>query len=147
MENVPREAGSEEYRNSEKYQLRAWDTARADSLAPFIAGINRIRHEHRALQSDWSLHFHATDNDQLLCYSKTAGGDRILSVVSLDAHYAQSGWVDLELDKLGISEGAAFAVDDLLSGERYEWKGPRNYVRLDPAVAPAHVFHLPGAAA
>jgi starch synthase (maltosyl-transferring) len=148
MENVPREPGSEEYRNSEKYQLRAWDTARADSLAPFIARINRIRHEHRALQSDWSLRFHATDNEQLLCYSKSAGaGDRMLSVVNLDPHNPQSGWVTLDPGILGIAGDAPFEVHDLLSGERYEWRGPRNYVRLDPAARPAHLFHLAGAAA
>jgi starch synthase (maltosyl-transferring) len=144
MENVPREAGSEEYLNSEKYQVRVWDTTRADSLAPFIARINRIRREHSALQSDWSLRFHATDNDQLLCYSKSgAGGDRVLSVVNLDARNPQSGWVSLDLETLGIGEGAAFEVHDLLSGEGYAWRGARNYVRLDPAASPAHVFHLP----
>jgi len=147
MENVPREPGSEEYRNSEKYQLRAWDTARADSLAPLITRINRIRREHRALQSDWSLHFHATDNDQLLCYSKSGDGDRILCVVNLDPQYPQSGWVDIDLGVLGITGDAPFEVHDLLSGERYEWRGPRNFVRLDPIAAPAHVFHLPGAVA
>jgi starch synthase (maltosyl-transferring) len=144
MENTPREPGSEESLDSEKYQLRQWDLTRADSLAPFIGRVNQIRHAHPALQSDWSLRFHATDNSKLLCYSKTAAGDdQVMIVVNLDPVYAQSGWVTLHLETFGIPATARFEVHDLLSGERYEWHGQRNFIRLDPAEEPAHVFHVP----
>ena len=95
-----------------------------------------------ALQSDWSLAFHATDNEQLLCYSKRAGDDRILVAVNLDPLRVQSGWVDLDLEALGLENDAAFTVHDELSGERYPWRGRRNFVMLDPARTPAHVFSI-----
>ena len=141
-ENRPREAGSEEYLDSEKYQLRHWDRARPGSLAPLIAQLNQVRHAHVALQSDWSLAFHATDNEQLLAYSKRSGGDRVLVVVNLDADNVQSGWVDVDAAALGLDPGAGFAVRDALSKATYTWRGGRNFVRLDPAAAPAHVFSV-----
>jgi len=147
-EHIAREPGSEEYLNSEKYEIRNWERARADSLAAFIGRVNRIRHSHEALQSDGSLHFHPVDNDMLICYSKAAPGqaDVILTVVNLDHRYVQSGWIDLDLAPLALAPGASYEVHDLLSGARYSWHGSRNFVRLDPAVAPAHIFHLPGRA-
>jgi len=160
MENTPRVPGSEEYLHSEKYEIRRWDRSRADSLAPFITQVNGIRRQHPALQSDWSLRFHPTDNEMLLCYSKRVGGgnaggnargnadgDCILAVANLDPLNPQSGWVDLDLEGLGIEPGARFTVEDLLSGASFKWQGARNYVHLDPAQAPAHLFHLPAAAA
>jgi starch synthase (maltosyl-transferring) len=142
-ENRPRDPGtSEEYLDSEKYEVKHWDRRRADSLAPFIARVNAIRNTHAALQSDWSLAFHATDNDQLLCYSKRAGEDCILVAVNLDPHGVQAAWVELDLAALGIAEDAPFTVTDELSGERYPWRGRRNFVMLDPQRAPAHVFSL-----
>ena len=143
MENQPKAPGSEEYLNSEKYEIKAWDRANPVSLAPFISEVNAIRRGHAALQSDWGLHFHSTGNDQLLCYSKTSeDGDQVLCVVNLDATNAQSGWVDLDLDVLGLGADSRFEVHDLLSDERYRWQGRRNFVRLDPDEAPAHVFHV-----
>jgi starch synthase (maltosyl-transferring) len=145
MEHVAREPGSEEYRDSEKYQLRHWDLERPDSLAELIARVNRIRRENPALQSDRGLVFHGVDNDQLLCYSKTAEGsaDAILVVVNLDPHHRQSGWTYLDLGALGVADdGAPFQVHDLLTGARFLWQGPGNYVELDPRVVPAHVFRL-----
>ncbi len=142
-ENRPRDPGtSEEYLDSEKYEVKHWDRRRADSLAPFIAMVNAIRNTHAALQSDWSLAFHATDNDQVLCYSKRAGADRILVAVNLDPHRVQAAWVELDLAALGIAEDAPFAVTDELSGERYPWRGRRNFVMLDPQRAPAHIFSV-----
>ena len=143
-EHVAREPGSEEYLDSEKYQLRRWDLDRPDSLAELIARINRIRRENPALQGDRGLRFHATDNEQLLCYSKASeeGENVILVVVSLDPHHLQAGWVELDLPELGLAAGEGFQVHDLLSGARYLWQGARNYVQLDPASAPAHVFHV-----
>ena len=143
-ENRPRDPGTtEEYLDSEKYELKHWDTKRSDSLAPLIARINAIRRSHAALQSDWSLAFHATDNPQLLCYSKRAGDDRVLVAVNLDPRNAQAGWVDLDLGALGLDEYQPFTVVDELSGDRYPWRGRRNFVMLDPNRAqPAHVFSV-----
>ncbi|HEV7822397.1 MAG TPA: alpha-1,4-glucan--maltose-1-phosphate maltosyltransferase, partial [Burkholderiales bacterium] len=146
MENTPRDDVSEEYLNSEKYELRYWDLERPDSLAAFIGRINAIRRAHPALHSDWSLQFHATDNDQLICYSKSSGGDTVLVVANLDVRWPQSGWLTLDLAALGLAGDRDYEVNDLLSGARYTWRGPRNFVRLDPNVAPAHIFELPAAA-
>ena len=145
MESDPREAGSEEYLDSEKYQIRLWDLDQPGSLRHFVARLNRIRRENAALQSDRTLAFHATDNDSLLCYSKSgeAGDDGLmLMVANLDPHHAQSGWVDLPLGAVGLDAGQAFQAHDLLSGARFLWRGPRNYVSLDPQTAPAHIFRL-----
>jgi starch synthase (maltosyl-transferring) len=141
-ENRPRDAKSEEYLASEKYEIRRWDTQSPASLAPFIARVNAIRHAHAALQSDWSLAFHGTDNASLLAYSKRAGDDRILTVVNLDPHNVQSGWVQLDLAALGLATGAAFHVEDLLGGETYPWRGAANFVMLDPRRTPAHIFAI-----
>src|SRR6185312_7626308 len=98
------EPGSEEYRDSEKYQLRQWNLERPDSLVELIGRINRIRRESKALQSDLGLSFHRSDNDTLLVYSKTTStlSEVILVVVNLDPHHIQSGWLDLNLQALGI---------------------------------------------
>jgi starch synthase (maltosyl-transferring) len=141
-ENRPREPHSEEYLDSEKYQLRHWNVKRADSLAPLMASLNRFRREHRALQSDRSLAFHPTDNDALLAYSKREGDDRVLVVVNLDPHLTQAGFVHVDLAALGLDVGVAYTVRDLLAGASYTWYGSRNFVSLDPAQAPAHVFVL-----
>ena len=143
MENSPRDDISEEYLNSEKYELRHWDLARADSLAAFISHINQIRRANPALQSDWSLQFHGVDNGQLICYSKSAPGNTLLVVANLDVRWPQSGWVALDLAALGIPADRPYEVQDLLSGARYNWQGAHNFVRLDPAFAPAHIFRLP----
>jgi starch synthase (maltosyl-transferring) len=142
LEHEPREPGSEEYLDSEKYQRRVWDLAHPASLAPFIARVNRIRRDNPALQSDRSLCFHAVGNDALLCYSKRSddGGNVVLCVVNLDPHHAQAGWLDLDLQALGLEEGARFQAHDLLSDARFLWQGRRNYVALDPARGPAHLL-------
>jgi len=139
-ENRPRDDASEEYLASEKYELKSWDVASATSLGPLIARVNAIRHEHPALQSDWSLAFHGTDNDMLLCWSKRAGDDRILVAVNLDPVNVQSGWVTLDLGELGLDGAHEITVHDLLTGERYPWWGARNFVMLDPRRAAGHVF-------
>jgi starch synthase (maltosyl-transferring) len=141
-ENRPREPHSEEYLDSEKYQLRHWDLKRADSLAPLMTSLNRFRREHRALQSDWSLAFHPTDNEWLIAYSKRDGDDRVLVVVNLDPHHSQAGFVHVDLAALGLDVGVAYGVRDLITGGAYTWYGSRNFVSLDPAQAPAHVFAL-----
>ena len=137
MEHEPREPGSEEYLNSEKYEIKRWDRERPDSLAPLIRKLNAIRIENVALQSDWSLKFHPTDNDQLLAYSKQDGQNLILVAVNLNPRLAQSGWVDF-----APGEGRAYEVEDLLGGGRYTWNGRRNFISLNPQTLPAHVFRV-----
>jgi starch synthase (maltosyl-transferring) len=154
QEHHPRAPGSEEYRHSEKYEVRQWDLARPDSLSEFIARVNKIRRDHSALQFNDSLHFHPVDNDQIIVYSKVrdglspetaagqSGRDVIVAVVNLDHANVQSGWVELDLGVLGVDPDRPFVVHDLLSGARYTWQGARNFVMLDPAAVPAHLFSL-----
>ena len=144
MESQAREPGSEEYLDGEKYQLRHWDLERPESLREFIALVNRIRRENPALHSDASLRFFASDNDQLLCYAKSTedGANQIVTVVSLDPHNPHSGWLELDLPALGLEPGRPFQMHDLLTGARFLWQGARNFVRLDPARSPAHIFRV-----
>ena len=140
MEHKPLSSRSEEYRNSEKYQIRQWDLDASGSIAPVISRVNKARREHPALQRTHNLTFHATDNDRLICYSKRAVADLILVVVNLDPDYEQAGFVDLDIDALGVDPTHQYQVHDLLTDRRYLWQGTRNYVQLDPAGIPAHVF-------
>jgi starch synthase (maltosyl-transferring) len=141
-ENVAREAGSEEYRDSEKYQLRHWDIGRKDSLRGLIARLNAARRANPALQSDWSLVFLPVDNDQLIAYRKATAdlSNVVVSVVNLDPRYTHSGWLDLDIDALGVEPGTAYEMHDLISNERYTWTGRRNFIRLDPGMG--HVLRL-----
>ncbi|MEO6238015.1 MAG: alpha-1,4-glucan--maltose-1-phosphate maltosyltransferase [Vicinamibacterales bacterium] len=143
-ENVPVSAGSEEYLDSEKYQIRPRDFTVSDSLAETIARINGIRRAHPALQYDHGLEFHDTDNEQLICYTKRApdGSDPILVVVNLDPGRMQHGHVKLPLFDWQLPLDSSVDVIDLLSGESYSWRGEWNYVRLDPATRVAHIFSL-----
>jgi starch synthase (maltosyl-transferring) len=136
--------GSEEYLDSEKYQIRHWDWKSADSLRELIALVNRIRRENAALHEDWSLEFHPVDNDQLICYSKQSNdrSNLIVVVVNLNPHYTHSGFVDLRLDRLGLDQAHPYQVHDLLTGARYIWTGARNYVELNPHSTPAHIFKV-----
>ncbi len=136
--------GSEEYLDSEKYQIRRWDIDRADSLKEFVARVNRIRRENPALHSNDTLTFHRIDSDQLVAYSKATEdlSDLILVVVNLDPHHTHSGWVELPLDPLGLDPLKPYQVHDLLTDARYFWNGSRNYVEVDPRVVPAHVFRI-----
>jgi starch synthase (maltosyl-transferring) len=134
---------SEEYRDSEKYEIRQRSRNAPESLVPLIANLNRIRRENRALQSNASLHFHSVDNPQLICYSKSTFdfSNTILTVVNLDSFNDQAGWTSLDLERIGCSPGESFVVEDLLSGAHYVWRD-RNYVALKPGIQPAHVFRV-----
>ncbi|MGE5175972.1 MAG: alpha-1,4-glucan--maltose-1-phosphate maltosyltransferase [Hyphomicrobiales bacterium] len=136
--------GTEEYQDSEKYQVRVWDHDAPGHLRDVIARVNDARRRLAALQANDGLAFHRTDNDQLLCYSKSAGdgSPAVLVVVNLDPHHLQHGWVDLALDRLGVAAGAPFQAHDVIDGTTYLWEGGRNYVRLDPAAHAAHVFEV-----
>ena len=143
-ENVPRDPGSEEYLNSEKYELKHWDLERTDSLKEFIALVNRIRGENRALQSDRSLRFHPVDNPEIICFSKQTEDLKnvIVVVVNLDPHHTQSGWVELAMEELGLLPQQPFQMHDLLTNARYLWHGARNYVQLNPDTVPAQIFRV-----
>ncbi len=144
LENRAREQGSEEYWNSEKYEIRVWDIDRPDSLRDFIGRVNRIRRENPALHSDWSLRFHPVNNDQLLCYSKSTEdlSNVILVVVNLDPYHIQQGWVEIPLQTFGLDPNQPYQVHDLLSDARYIWHGSRNYLEVNPRVSPAHIFRV-----
>jgi starch synthase (maltosyl-transferring) len=147
MEHVAVKHGSEEYLDSEKYQVRHRDFSvldGPDSLRDFIALVNRIRKRNPALHSDPGLRFHKIDNEQLICYSKATANlaNVILVVLNLDPNYTQAGWTELNLAELGLDLHHPFQVHDLLSGAHYLWHGPRNYVELNPHRMSAHVFRI-----
>ncbi|MBV7701113.1 alpha-glucosidase C-terminal domain-containing protein, partial [Streptomyces sp. TRM70350] len=133
--------GSEEYLDSEKYQLkpRNWDDP--NTIAPLITQLNTIRRNHPALRRLRNLRFHHTDNDALIAYSKRTGDDTVLVVVNLDPHHAQEATVRLDMPHLGLDWHASVSVHDELTGETHQW-GSTNYVRLEPGRAPAHVLHV-----
>jgi starch synthase (maltosyl-transferring) len=144
MDHRARQHGSEEYLDSEKYQIRDWNRDDPDSLRDFIARVNRIRRQNPALQQDHTLRFHPTSNDQIICYSKVTRdfANVVLITVNLDFYNRQSAVIDLDLRLLGLDRDQTFQVHDLLTGARYSWHGPRNYVDLDPAVVPVHIFMI-----
>jgi starch synthase (maltosyl-transferring) len=143
-ENRSKEPGSEEYLDSEKYEIRNWDISDPGSLKDFIARVNRLRRENRALQADRSLRFHEVTNEELICYSKHTDdfSNVILAVVNLDPRHTQSGWVEFPLEEMGIDPRSPYQMHDLLSGARYLWRGTRNYIELNPQVVPAHIFRM-----
>jgi starch synthase (maltosyl-transferring) len=139
--------GSEEYLDSEKYQLRPRDyeaaLATGNSLQPWLTRLNEIRAAHPALQQLRELHFHYVDNDQLLAYSKTdpVTGDTVICVVTLDPANAQQGTVWLDLPSLGLNWGETFGVRDDVTGAGYTWS-QANFVRLEPWRAVCHIMTL-----
>jgi len=143
-EGTPVRFGSEEYRDSEKYQIRVRDWGAPGNIAADVRLVNRIRRENPALQRATNLSFHASENDNILFYRRVApaGSSDLLVAVNLDPHHVQETMVHVPLDALGISPHETFGVHDLLSGERYQWSGVRNYVRLDPAARVAHVLRV-----
>jgi starch synthase (maltosyl-transferring) len=134
-------AGSEEYRDSEKYQLRPRGHG-VPPLRPILVTLNRIRRAHPALQRDRGIVFHPVEGEALVAYSRATGdgADVVLVVANTDPARAREGVVNVQTDRIGIPAGAGFTVTDLLDGKQYQWRAGRNYVRLDPARAPAHVF-------
>ena len=144
LEYLPRHAGSEEYLDSEKYQLRTWNLDVSYSLAPLITRLNKIRHDNPAMQSNGSLRFLAVENDQLVAYEKQSedGSNVMVTVVNLDPDHPQEGWIQLEPVSVGLEASSTFEMHDLLSGQRFQWQGEWHYVRLDPHEAPAHVMQL-----
>ncbi len=145
LEATPAAAGSEEYLHSEKYQVRPrrWDDS--ESIAAQITRMNEVRRAYPALQYNHALWFLPIQNDQLIAYIKSApdGTGHVLTVVNLDVHATQGGWVGLPLDALGLPRNAAFRVRELLSDEQQTWFGEWNQVRLSPD-APTQLFAFEG---
>ena len=151
-ENVPAKPSpgkteSEEYMDSEKYEIRQRSRNQPGSLVGLITDLNNIRRANPALQSNDTLHFHPVDNPSLMCYSKSAdgvsgGSNTVLVAINLDPVQEQAGWIDLDLKRLGIPHDENFVVEDLLTGVSYTWRDRSNYVALRPEVQPAHVFRI-----
>jgi starch synthase (maltosyl-transferring) len=144
LEHEPREPGSEEYRDSEKYQLRHWDLESPHSLAPLITLINRLRREHPALQSNEGLTFHDIDDDALLAYSKRTpdGSDIVLAVVSLDAHNRRSGLLRLRNGELGFDPARPVEARILPGGGTQHWTSDGIELRTVPGERQFHLFGL-----
>ncbi|MGW1225465.1 alpha-1,4-glucan--maltose-1-phosphate maltosyltransferase [Streptomyces sp. NPDC001478] len=144
-ENTPLRSGSEEYLDSEKYEIRPrdWEAAEREgrSLAPLLTSLNRIRRRNPALQQLRDVHFHASDNDALIVYSKRSGANTVLTVVNLDPHHTQEATVSLDMPRLGLERHESVPVRDELTGASYHW-GRTFYVRLEPGVTPAHIAVL-----
>jgi starch synthase (maltosyl-transferring) len=144
MEGTPKSAGSEEYLDSEKYQIRHWPLAERESLRDFIALVNRTRRTEAALQAGGALRFFNTDNERLIAYARRSadGASRVIAVINLDPKVTQAGWVDVDAAWLGLDGAPAFEVDDLLTGRSFTWHGGGNFVILDPAQMPAHLLKV-----
>ena len=144
LESEPRHHGSEEYMDSEKYEIKAWDLDRPGNIRNFITRLNRIRRENRALQEYDNLRFHLSDNDQILFYEKsTPDGDNILFIaVNLDPFNAHEGTLFFPMNTMGLGETESWEADELLTGYRWYFTGSHQQVRLDPG-APAVIFRAP----
>jgi starch synthase (maltosyl-transferring) len=136
--------GKEEYRSSEKYELKHWDWDREGNLKDFVARINKIRKENRALHDTWNVEFYEADNDYLMCYCKSTDdlSNSIVVAVNLDPYHKQGGWVHIPVDELEIPKGQPYLVHDLLSDNKYIWHGEKNFIELDPQFVPAHIFRV-----
>jgi starch synthase (maltosyl-transferring) len=155
-EHVAVKPGSEEYLDSEKYQIRIrdWETAEAEgrSLAPYLTMLNDVRRRHPALQQLRNLRVHSSDDDAVLVFTKVAKSttdgepdDIVIVVVNTDPHGTRETMVHLDLPSLGLAWDDTFAVHDEVTGHTWHW-GAHNYVRLDPGYEPAHVFTVGGRA-
>jgi starch synthase (maltosyl-transferring) len=149
-ENVALRPGSEEYLDSEKFQIKPRDWNQPGHLKELIAQVNAIRRGHPALQQNATLRFHPSSTDALLWFSKSAASakasagqgdvDMVFVAANTTPAHMQHGWVEVPIGELGIPPEASYTVEDLLDGATYTWRGARNYVRLDPAERMAHVF-------
>ena len=157
-ENAPVRPGSEEYLDSEKYQIKPRDWNQAGSLRELIARVNAIRREHPALQTNAGLNFYNTDNPHFLWFGKSEGSERperperperserserserVFVIANTDPQWTQQGWVQMPVWEMGIGERDRYVVEDLLDGARYTWRGEWNYVKLDPTERVAHVL-------
>jgi starch synthase (maltosyl-transferring) len=136
--------GTEEYLNSEKFEIKTWDLDRADNLQSFIKRINTIRRAHPALQQTWNIEFLQAENDFVLFFAKFDDDmqDIMLVAVNIDPHHRQSAWLNLPLKEFGLDEKQPYMVHDLLGDDKFIWQGSRNLMEFDPQILPARIFHL-----
>jgi len=145
FENTPVKEGSEEYLDSEKFELKPRDFSASASLEPYMTRINDIRKKNPVLSEMTNLTFHTCDKEQLIVFSKASPGeDAILVVVNLNPWHWEEGMVHLDMEALGLEPHQSFEVHDLITDTAYWWNGPTNYVRLDPFDEPAHIFQVRG---
>lgn len=143
-EAQPVRPGSEEYLDSEKYQIRKWDWEAPNVFREFIARVNAVRRDNPALQTNDRLRFYESDNDQIVFYGKTTEdlSNIIIVAVNTDPHHVQTGWLYVPLEEFGLSENDSYQVHDLITDARFLWHGSRNYVHLDPRSTSAHILRL-----
>ena len=136
--------GTEDYIDSEKYEIRPRDWDRPGHIKELVSRVNHIRRGNHALHSDATLRFHPTDNEQVICYSKTAAEprNRILVVVNLDPAARQDAWVSVPIGEMDLAGRESYTAHDLLSDERFTWHGDWNFVRLEPDARPAHILRI-----
>ncbi|HEU5076929.1 MAG TPA: DUF3459 domain-containing protein, partial [Polyangiaceae bacterium] len=141
-ENVPVREGSEEYLDSEKYQVRVRDWRAPGNIRDDVARINRIRRENPALQQLGNVEFLATDSEHVIAYRRWLADNELIIVVNLDPANVRETMIEVPLARLGLDPSRTFEVTDLLVGISYTWRGAKNYVRLDPETKVAHVFSV-----
>jgi starch synthase (maltosyl-transferring) len=143
-ENVPFAPGSEEYLNSEKYEIKARDWNAPGNIVDLVTRVNRIRRDHRALQRYDNLRFYAADDPNVLFYGKLTPerDDAVFVAVNLDPFAPHASVVGVPLAELGLADDATYRMHELLDDVVYEWRGPRGYVELDPRRDPAQIFVL-----
>ncbi|HEY2405700.1 MAG TPA: alpha-1,4-glucan--maltose-1-phosphate maltosyltransferase [Polyangiaceae bacterium] len=141
-ENVPVKHGSEEYVDSEKYEIRVRDWNAPGNIKQDIGKLNRVRREEPALHELANLQFLKSDFEGILAYRKWAPGNDLVVVVNLDPHAMHEGMIELPLEQMGLDPNEPYEMSDLLTGARYTWRGSRNYVRLDPVERVGHVFRV-----
>jgi starch synthase (maltosyl-transferring) len=141
---VPVAPRKEEYLDSEKYEIKAWDLRDPKSISPLVARVNRARRENLALQRNENVVFHQIDNEELIAYSKATDdlSNIIVVIVNLDFRWKQSGFLTLPLEKFGLDPAKPYVVHDLLTDQRFTWQGPRNYVELRPDQINAHILRI-----
>lgn len=143
-ENRRKDTTSEEYMDSEKYELKNWGINDGISLKNIITKVNHIRRQNAALQDNLNLEFHEIDNDQLICYSKHTEdySNTLVMIVNLDYRYKQSGWITIPVENLGLHSDQNYQVHDLLDDAVYQWKGNKNFIELNPFKMPAHILKI-----
>ncbi|WMS40796.1 alpha-1,4-glucan--maltose-1-phosphate maltosyltransferase [Acuticoccus sp. MNP-M23] len=136
--------GKEEYLNSEKYEIKAWDWDRPGNIRQDVALMNQLRRTHPALQEFTNLQFYTIWNDNILYYGKRTA-DRssfLLFAVNLDPHNGQGGNFEVPLWELGLGDDASVEVEDLVAGYNFTWTGKIQHVFIDPQQRPYFIWRL-----